>query len=45
MVCACVHASVCMIDVIPLTAQLVDDDHNTALHADLSVKKAHFRII
>ena len=30
---------VCATDVIPLTAQLVDDDHNTVLHADLSVKK------
>ena len=39
MVCACVHACVCMIDVIPLTTQLVDDDRNTVLHADLSVKK------
>ena len=37
--CACVHAWVCMTDVIPLTAQLVDDDHNTVLNADLSVKK------
>ena len=30
---------VCATDLIPLTAQLLDDDHNTALHADLFVKK------
>ena len=28
-----------MTDVIPLTTQLVDDDRDTVLHADLSVKK------
>ena len=39
MVCACVHACVCMTDAIPLTTQLVDDNRDTVLHADLSVKK------
>ena len=34
-VCVCVRAN----DLIPLTAQLLDDDHNTALHADLSAKQ------
>ena len=37
MVCVCV--CVCATDVIPLTAQLLDDDRNSALHADLSVKQ------
>ena len=37
MVCACVHA--CMPDVITLTAQLMDDNRNTVLHANVSVNK------
>ena len=33
MVCACAT------NLIPLTAQLMDDDRSSALHADLSVKQ------